>query len=50
VDNALAPVAAADVLEKGTRLKVIAGKPVFENGKSVFVPVFEDDVKLGGSY
>ncbi len=48
VDSALADLEAADVLEKETRrLKVVNGKPVFENGKPVFIPVFETGVKLG---
>ena len=48
VDSALADLEAADVLEQGTkRIKVVDGKPVFENGKPVFIPVFEAGVKLG---
>jgi hypothetical protein len=41
-------LAALDVLEVGTkRIKTIDGKPVFQDGKPVFIPVFEDDVKTG---
>jgi hypothetical protein len=39
---------AADLLERGTqRIRVVEGKPVFEGGKPVFIPVFERDVKAG---
>ncbi len=48
VDSALATLEAADVLEQGAkRIKVVDGKPVFENGKPIFIPVFEAGVKLG---
>jgi hypothetical protein len=48
VAKTLASLAAADVLEKGTkRIKVVDGMPVFESGKPVFIPVFEAGVKLG---
>jgi hypothetical protein len=44
----LASLPAAGVLEIGTnRIKTAGGKPVFENGKPVLLPVFEADVKLG---
>jgi hypothetical protein len=39
---------AADVLELGgKRIKTLDGKPVFEDGKLVFIPVFEGDIKAG---
>jgi len=48
VDSALARLEAAEVLERGTRrILVVDGKPVFENAKPVFIPVFESGVKLG---
>lgn len=47
MDSALGDLAAADVLEKGTkRIKVVDGKPVFIDGKPVFIPVFEAGVKI----
>jgi hypothetical protein len=46
--NAVGRLNAADVFEIGTRrLKTIGGKPVFEGGKPVFIPVFEGDIKVG---
>jgi hypothetical protein len=46
-NDKLGKVAAADVLEQGgKRIKVVAGKPVFADGKPVFVPVFESGIKL----
>jgi hypothetical protein len=48
MNSKLARIEAADVLEKdGKRIKVVDGKSVFENGKPVFIPVFEAGVKLG---
>ena len=39
---------AADVLEIGSkRLQVVDGKPVFEDGKPVFLPVFEGETEVG---
>lgn len=47
-DGALAALEANDVLGNGSkRIKVLDGKPVFENGKPVFIPAFEGGVKLG---
>ena len=44
----LARLEAADVLEQGgKRIKVVDGKPVFEKGKPVFIPLFEAGVRLG---
>jgi hypothetical protein len=38
---------AADVFEIGTkRIKTVGGKPVFEDGKPVFIPAFEGDIKI----
>jgi hypothetical protein len=48
VDGALAALEASKVLEKDAkRIKVVDGKPIFEDGKPVFVPVFEAGVHLG---
>jgi hypothetical protein len=39
---------AGDVLEIGTKcIKIVDGKPVFQDGKPVFIPVFEGDIKVG---
>jgi len=39
---------AGDVLEIGTRrVKIVDGKPLFQDGKPVFIPVFEGDIKVG---
>jgi len=47
-NGTLAQLEAADVLEQGgKRIKSVDGRPVFENGKPVFIPVFEAGVKLG---
>jgi len=48
VNSALGDLAAADVLERGTkRLQVVNGKPVFDDdGKPVFIPLFEAGVQL----
>jgi hypothetical protein len=47
MESSLGDLAAADVLEKGTkRIKVVNGNPVFINGQPVFIPVFEAGVKL----
>lgn len=46
--SAVGRLRAADALEIGTkRIKTLDGKPVFEDGKPVFIPVFESDVKVG---
>ena len=46
-DNKLGNVAAEDVLERGTkRIKIVDGRPVFADGKPVFVPVFDHGIKL----
>jgi hypothetical protein len=46
--NAVGRLHAADVLESGTkRIKIVDGKPVFEDGKPVFIPVFESDINVG---
>ncbi len=46
--NAVGRLNAAEVIEIGAkRFKTIDGKPVFEDGKPVFIPVFEGDIKLG---
>jgi hypothetical protein len=45
--RALGNIAAADVLERGTkRIKVVDGKPVFVDGKPVFIPVFDPGIKV----
>lgn len=47
VNSTLGELAAVEVLERGTkRLQVVDGKPVFRDGKPVFIRVFEDGVKL----
>lgn len=47
-DTEVKRLRAAEVLEIGTkRIKMIDGKPVFQDGKPVFIPVFEDDIELG---
>ena len=39
---------AGEVLEIGAkRIKTTGGNPVFEDGKPVFIPVFEGDVRAG---
>ena len=46
--NPVGRLPAGDVLEIGTRgIKIIDGRPVFQDGKPVFIPVFEGDVKAG---
>jgi hypothetical protein len=46
--SAVGRLHAADVLEIGTkRIKTVDGKPVYEDGKPVFISVFEGDVKVG---
>lgn len=48
VEGALGALEASAVLEKGgKRIEVVNGKPVFENGKPVFIPAFEAGVHLG---
>ena len=48
LNSTLAQLEAADVLEQGgKRIKIVDGRPVFENGKPVFIPVLEAGVKLG---
>jgi hypothetical protein len=45
--SAVGRLHAAEVLERGgRRFKVVDGKPVFEDGKPVFIPVFEGDIKV----
>lgn len=47
-NNAIGSLRAADVFEIGSkRIKTLDGKPVFEDGKLVFIPVFESDIKVG---
>jgi hypothetical protein len=46
--SAVGRLHAADVFEVGTkRIKMLDGKPVFQDGKPVFIPVFESDVEVG---
>jgi len=46
--SAVGRLQAADVFEIGTkRIRTLDGKPVLENGKPVFIPVFEGDIKVG---
>jgi hypothetical protein len=36
------------LLESGTkRIKIVDGKPVFEDGMPVFIPVFESNINVG---
>jgi hypothetical protein len=45
-DSAVGQLPAADVFEIGARrIKSLDGKPVFENAKLVFIPIFERDYK-----
>jgi len=46
-DSAVGRLPAADVFEIGARrIKSHDGKPVFEDGQPVFIPVFERDCKV----
>jgi hypothetical protein len=45
--SAVGRLHAAEVFERGgRRFKVVEGKPVLEDGKPVFIPVFESDIKV----